>query len=278
MAGKVMGWVFKLDIELRPEDLLILLAYADHAHADGTHIFPGVKLIAKKTRHSDRSVQYSTRRLVDLGLLVPDGKGPHGTNQWRIPVPWKGDADGDTPDGATNFTPTPVQMVQPVASMGQGGMVQPGTQMVQPVSSNGARAVAPEPSLTVKEPSALVKRPAAEQPASSEHKGDEQEPEQGPGGSTSAISTKGNPPDPATLTRLLSTEYDVLVRSTKYSSSKKEYAIARNEDLRMALKQGGLEPYYTFKQVYRDAYPKIPDRAALRASVEQFFPSKGSSE
>jgi len=173
MAGKVMGYVFTLDVELRPEDLLVLLAYADHAHADGTGIFPGVKLIAKKTRHCERSVQYSTRRLADLGLLMPDGKGPHGTNQWRIPVPWAtGDTD-DTPNGAIDFTPEAAGMVQRVAPVGQEEGVQPGTRMVQPVSLDSARAVAPKPSGTAIEPSPLVKRASTDRspsaPKSDEH-------------------------------------------------------------------------------------------------------------
>ena len=275
MAGKVMGWVFKLNVELRPEDLLVLLAYADHAHADGTHIFPGVKLIAKKTRRSVRSVQYSTRRLVGLGLLVPDGKGRHGTNMWHIPVPWGDDGDtGDIPDGATDFTTTRAQMVQPVASMEQAGMVQPGTQMVQPVSLNGAIAVAPKPSLTVKESIALVKRPAIERPVIPEE-GDVEE--HGPSGSTSALATEGSPSDPATLATLLIMENDYLVKSNKFLPGKGEFRIARNEDLQLALERG-VEAYQKVQQVYGNAHSKIPDRAALRVSLEQQFPSKDPPE
>lgn len=39
-------------------ELLLALALADHSHDDGTRIFPSTAYLAKKTRQSERSVQY----------------------------------------------------------------------------------------------------------------------------------------------------------------------------------------------------------------------------
>ena len=84
MSVKVMGLVWDLEIE---RDLkYILLAYADHADHEGKNIFPAVATIARKTGYSERSVQAITRQLESLGLLLEDGKGPKGTNKWRIPL------------------------------------------------------------------------------------------------------------------------------------------------------------------------------------------------
>ena len=84
MSVKVMGAVFDLDIP--PNLKLVLLAYADHAHHDGTSIFPAADLVAEKTGYSVRSVKRIARELESAGLLIPDGRGPHGTRRWRIPI------------------------------------------------------------------------------------------------------------------------------------------------------------------------------------------------
>jgi hypothetical protein len=85
MSVKVMGWIW--DMELPQDEKLIALAYADHAHHDGTNVFPAVIHIAKKTGYSKRSVQRITRKLEHRGLLIDDGQSPSGTRQWRMPVP-----------------------------------------------------------------------------------------------------------------------------------------------------------------------------------------------
>jgi hypothetical protein len=56
--------------------------------------------------------------------------------------------------------------------------------------------------------------------------------------------------------------------STKFKPGEKELLMARNEDLRMALERG-VEAYQMVEQAYREAHFKMPDRAAIRASVEQ---------
>jgi len=83
MSVKVMGAVF--DLEISPNQKLVLLAYADHAHHDGTSVYPAAASIAKKTSYSIRSVRRIARELEGLGYLVDDGRGPHGTRKWKIP-------------------------------------------------------------------------------------------------------------------------------------------------------------------------------------------------
>lgn len=83
MSVKVMGAVF--DLEIAPHQKLVLLAYADHAHHDGTSVFPAAALIAEKTSYSVRSVKRIARELEEDGYLIDDGRGPHGTRKWKIP-------------------------------------------------------------------------------------------------------------------------------------------------------------------------------------------------
>ena len=78
-----MGAVF--DLGISPNQKLVLLAYADHAHHDGTSIYPAADLVAEKTGYSVRSIKRIARELENAGLLIPDGRGPHGTRRWRIP-------------------------------------------------------------------------------------------------------------------------------------------------------------------------------------------------
>jgi DnaD/phage-associated family protein len=125
MSVKVMGLVW--DLEMEPNEKLVLLAYADHASHDGTGIWPAVATIMKKTGYSERSVQAITRSLEEKGLLVEDGSGPKGTNKWRV--------------GGAIFAPADSAGVQPTA---------PGGAENAPV---GVQPTAPEPSLTIKEPS-----------------------------------------------------------------------------------------------------------------------------
>src|SRR5512139_3680695 len=74
-------WTLSLPAKLK----LILQAYADHSAADGTRIFPSVAHIAEKTGYGRREVQRQTKWLAEHRFLIPDGKGPHGTNRWRLP-------------------------------------------------------------------------------------------------------------------------------------------------------------------------------------------------
>ncbi|HHA2913506.1 helix-turn-helix domain-containing protein [Stenotrophomonas maltophilia] len=79
-------------------EMLLALALADHAHDDGTHIFPSIARLAEKTRQSERSVQYQLRRMEQSGWLVLVNAGIGGrrsgfgeggrTRQYRINPEW----------------------------------------------------------------------------------------------------------------------------------------------------------------------------------------------
>ncbi|MBB3806388.1 hypothetical protein FHR51_002540 [Xanthomonas arboricola] len=102
MSAKVTGMVF----ERYPTgggEMLLALALADHAHDDGTHIYPSIALLAAKTRQSERSVQYQLRRMEASGwlILINDGLGGRSngfkeggkTRQYRINPEWMKGAD-----------------------------------------------------------------------------------------------------------------------------------------------------------------------------------------
>jgi hypothetical protein len=62
-----------------------VLLVLDHAHDDGTHAFPSVEKIARKSRLSRRGAQLALRRLERLGAIEPTGnKGPRGTVGYRV--------------------------------------------------------------------------------------------------------------------------------------------------------------------------------------------------
>jgi len=128
MSVKIMGLVW--DLDLPRDEKFVLLAYADHASHDGTNIYPSVSTIAEKTGYSERSVQLITRQLEERKLLIPDGRGPKGTNKWCFPV-----------EGVQNLHPEESEGVQNGAHGGAKSMPE------------GVKPIAPEPSLTVKEPS-----------------------------------------------------------------------------------------------------------------------------
>lgn len=84
-------------------EMLLALALADHAHDDGTHIFPSIARLSEKTRQSERSVQYQLRRMEQSGWLVLVNAGIGGrrsgfgeggrTRQYRINPEWMKGAD-----------------------------------------------------------------------------------------------------------------------------------------------------------------------------------------
>lgn len=95
MSIKVMNMVF----DRYPNgggEMLLALALADHAHDDGTHIYPGVEYLMQKTRQSERSVRYQLRDMIAAGWLIPtnDGKGGAGNHRaFRISPLWLAGAE-----------------------------------------------------------------------------------------------------------------------------------------------------------------------------------------
>jgi len=82
----VMSQVWRYQA-LKGTKLLLALALADHAHDDGTHVYPSVEALTVKTRANRRTVQKLLRELVDDGLLAvveEGGKGPKDTTVYAF--------------------------------------------------------------------------------------------------------------------------------------------------------------------------------------------------
>lgn len=85
-------------------ELLTALAYADHAHDDGTNIRPSVAYVAKKTRQSERSVRRYLAQMRESGwlLTVRHGNGGRGfATEYRVNPLWI-----TNPDNLAPFTET----------------------------------------------------------------------------------------------------------------------------------------------------------------------------
>lgn len=86
MSIKVMTLVWSKSRNRRTA-LLLLLAIADHAHDDGKGAHPGIPLLAKKTRQTERNVQLLLKSLEDSKeLKILEGAGPHGCNAYEINI------------------------------------------------------------------------------------------------------------------------------------------------------------------------------------------------
>ncbi|WP_255474796.1 helix-turn-helix domain-containing protein [Pusillimonas sp. ANT_WB101] len=64
-------------------EMLLALAIADHSNDQGGDIFPSIKMLAEKTRQSERTVQYQLRRMEESGWLILVNSGNGGRNQRR---------------------------------------------------------------------------------------------------------------------------------------------------------------------------------------------------
>jgi Cdc6-related protein, AAA superfamily ATPase len=85
MSVKVMGEVWDLDIP--HSEKFVLLAMADHAHDDGTHVYPSVRHICRKTSMSERAVRGVLKKLRERGLLIVQRKATRYTPTiYLIPV------------------------------------------------------------------------------------------------------------------------------------------------------------------------------------------------
>jgi hypothetical protein len=69
MSVKMMHMVFER-FPLAGNDMVLALALADHAHDDGTNIFPGNERLAHKTRMSERTVIRLLQKFVNMGWLI----------------------------------------------------------------------------------------------------------------------------------------------------------------------------------------------------------------
>lgn len=143
MSVKVMSAIF----DRYPHgggEMLLALALADHAHEDGTSVRPSVKLLAKKTRQSERTVQYQLRKMQAYGWLIivrfSSGK-PGDPNEYKINSAWLTGAESDGCNFCTGATDD-----MDGCNLKQG--------RVQNDADTGATAIAPKPLLKPsKEPS-----------------------------------------------------------------------------------------------------------------------------
>lgn len=127
MSIKVMNLVW----DHYPEggnEMLLLLALADHANDAGDRIYPSVETMAAKTRLSERTVQYLLRRIEERGWLemVERGGGRGHAARYRIPV--------ERFSNGANLAPFE-KRVQTTAGKGA------------KTDEKGATAIAPEPPL-----------------------------------------------------------------------------------------------------------------------------------
>lgn len=122
-------------------ELLTALAYADHAHDDGTGIRPSVAYMARKTRQSERTIQMhlASMRLSGWLLTVRHAFGGRGrATEYRVNPAWIANP--------ADFAPFPkaTQRVQPNA--GKGAID----------STKGCKAFAPQPPRNISEPTTTL--------------------------------------------------------------------------------------------------------------------------
>jgi len=88
MSGLIVGLVIHTPITetFVTTAKFVAIIYADHAWEDGTHAYPAVETVASAMGVDTRTVQRHLRVLEDMGMLVPDGKGPRGTNKYKFPL------------------------------------------------------------------------------------------------------------------------------------------------------------------------------------------------
>ena len=88
MSGLIVGLVLRQPIteKFNSDAKFIATVYADHAWEDGTHAYPAVETVAAITGYSDRTIQRYLRVLEGIGMLIPNGKGPRGTNRYDFPL------------------------------------------------------------------------------------------------------------------------------------------------------------------------------------------------
>ncbi|CAE6811235.1 hypothetical protein R69746_05629 [Paraburkholderia aspalathi] len=137
-------------------EMILALKLADHAHDDGTHIFPGIAGLAERTRQSERAVQYQLRRMEKTGwlILVAEKNGGRGkAREYRISPAWINGADlAPIANDEKDANSAPIQEDAKGADTSTKGC-NPEHERVQIEALKGAIAVAPESSLTIKEPS-----------------------------------------------------------------------------------------------------------------------------
>jgi len=99
VSAKIMGKAW--DLALPHNQLLVLLAMADHADHEGNNVYPSLGLVAWKTGYSEQQVRRVIRSLVSTGILSVVEKIPGRTIKYRI----------DTSKGKQKEEYTPTKMI-----------------------------------------------------------------------------------------------------------------------------------------------------------------------
>ena len=161
-------------------EMLLALALADHADDDGTHIFPSVDTMAKKTRQSRRAVQYHLEKMQKCGWLIlvraaRGGRPEKGSTmggkpaEYRISSEWIKGAEiaPNSParselkkreKSAPNNGVDNSEKGAEVAPNKSGKGCNPRQKRVQSEAKKGAKLLHPTHQLTVIEPSAAATR------------------------------------------------------------------------------------------------------------------------
>lgn len=79
---KHINAIFELDID--PNELLILLALSRYADEDGASIYPAIPRIAHDTGYSSKQVGRIIKKLRERGILHPVGKLKKGNIEYKI--------------------------------------------------------------------------------------------------------------------------------------------------------------------------------------------------
>lgn len=118
MSIEAMAWA--LTVPVGGNEKVMLLGLANHAHADGTEAYPSLDTLATYGSCDRSTARRNVRKLCAGGWIVEDGKGPKGTDRYRLQM-----GGGDLP---------------PVAERNGGT-----------AASEGVAPVPPEPSIEPKE-------------------------------------------------------------------------------------------------------------------------------
>lgn len=118
-------------------ELLSALAYADHAHDDGTGIRPSVAYMARKTRQSERTIQMHLSAMKRMGWLLTVRYATGGAGrvtEYRVNPAWI--------SNPAEFSPFSEALKR----------VQPGAEKGAIDSEKGCKAFAPQPPRTISKP------------------------------------------------------------------------------------------------------------------------------
>ncbi len=118
MSIAAMNWVWEHSPH-KGSALLLLLAIADNARDEDWAAWPGVATLRRKTRLSERNVQYILRTLEASGAITIDhAASPYGTNIYRVVgganfAPVLSDRGANQRRGGVQTSVKPVRQVAP---------------------------------------------------------------------------------------------------------------------------------------------------------------------